>query len=219
MAKLSDYKVLTFDCYGTIVDWETGVLNALQPLLEANNAALSRKELLAVYHECEAAQQAETPDLPYDKVLTAVHPKVAARLGLKKPSAEESETFGASVGKWPAFPDSVAALSRLSRHYKLVILSNVDRESIVGSYKPDIRNFEYMVRQVKDRFGAEKDQIIQTAQSQFHDHQPAKKTGIKSSWIVRPGAVMGNRMDEIYDWKFETLGDMADAVEEDASRN
>ncbi|EFY87143.1 hypothetical protein J3459_016722 [Metarhizium acridum] len=240
MAKLSDYKVLTFDCYGTIVDWETGVLNALQPLLEANNAALSRKELLAVYHECEAAQQAETPDLPYDKVLTAVHPKVAARLGLKKPSAEESETFGASVGKWPAFPDSVAALSRLSRHYKLVILSNVDRESFartnagplqgfpfhliitaqdVGSYKPDIRNFEYMVRQVKDRFGAEKDQIIQTAQSQFHDHQPAKKTGIKSSWIVRPGAVMGNRMDEIYDWKFETLGDMADAVEEDASRN
>ncbi|KAG8410943.1 hypothetical protein J3459_016768 [Metarhizium acridum] len=196
MAKLSDYKVLTFDCYGTI-------------------------ELLAVYHECEAAQQAETPDLPYDKVLTRRPPKVAARLGLKKPRAQKKKArpFGASVGKWPAFPDSVAALSRLSRHYKLVILSNVDRESIVGSYKPDIRNFEYMVRQVKDRFGAEKDQIIQTAQSQFHDHQPAKKTGIKSSWIVRPGAVMGNRMDEIYDWKFETLGDMADAVEEDASRN
>ncbi|EFZ04223.1 haloacid dehalogenase-like hydrolase [Metarhizium robertsii] len=240
MAKLSDYRVLTFDCYGTIIDWETGVVNALQPLLDANNASRSRKELLAVYHECEAAQQAKTPDLTYDKLLAAVHPQVAARLGLKDPSAEESDTFGASVGQWPAFPDSVAALSRLSKYYKLVILSNVDRESFartnagplqgfpfhliitaqdVGSYKPDLANFDYMIREVKDRFGVEKDQIIQTAQSQFHDHQPAKRAGIKSSWIVRPGATMGNRADEIYDWKFDTLGDMADAVEEDAARN
>lgn len=234
MAKLSDYTVLTFDCYGTIIDWETGVLQALQPLLEVNNATFSRQELLKVYSECEAAQQAKTPDLAYHKLVATIHPQVAAKLGLKEPSTEDNDSFGASVGQWPAFPDSVDALRRLSKHYKLVILSNVDRESFaktnagplqglpfdliitaqdVGSYKPDLRNFEYMVGKVRDKFGVGKDHIIQTAQSQFHDHHPAKKMGIKSSWIVRPGALMGNRAEEIYDWKFDTLGDMADTVE------
>ncbi|KHN98378.1 HAD-like domain protein [Metarhizium album ARSEF 1941] len=239
MARLSDYKVLTFDCYGTIIDWETGVLDALQPLLDANGANFPRQELLTVFHGCEAAQQAKSPDLTYDKLLAAVLPQVAAKLGLKEPSAQEREAFGASVGTWPAFADSVAALGRLSKHCKLVILSNVDRESFaktnagplqgfpfpliitaqdVGSYKPHRRNFEYMIREVKDKFGVGKDQILQTAQSQFHDHHPAKSVGIKSSWIVRPGALMGNRADAVYDWKFDTLGDMADALDEEAAR-
>lgn len=234
MSKLTDYRVLTFDCFGTIVDWESGVLTALQSLLDANNAAFSREHLLNVYHECEAAQQVKTPDLNYDQLLATVHPQVAAKLNLKAPTAEESAAFGASVGRWPAFPDSVDALHRLSKHFKLVILSNVDRTSFsgttsgplkgvpfdliitaqdVGSYKPDLRNFEYMLREVKEKFGAEKEQVIQTAQSQFHDHHPARKMGIKSSWIVRPGAVMGNRGEEVYDWKFDTLGEMADALE------
>ncbi|TWU74844.1 hypothetical protein ED733_001238 [Metarhizium rileyi] len=239
MSNLSHYKVLTLDCYGTIIDWETGVVNALQPLLNANNATVSREDLLSVYHSCEAAQQAKTPNLPYDKLLAAVHPQVAAKLNLKTPSVEEDEHFGASVGEWPAFPDSVAALGRLSKFYKLVILSNVDRGSFaktnagplhgltfdliitaqdVGSYKPDPRNFEYMLHEVKDKLGVDKDQIIQTAQSQFHDHHPARSMGIKSSWIVRPGATMGNRPNEIYNWKFDTLGDMADALDEEAGR-
>jgi 2-haloalkanoic acid dehalogenase type II len=239
MANLSDYKVLTFDCYGTIIDWETGVLTALQPLLDANNATFSNQQLLAVYHECEASQQAKTPDLSYDKLLATIHPQVASKLGLRAPSSQESDAFGASVGKWPAFPDSVAALRRLAQHYKLVILSNVDRESFaatnagplrgipfdmiitaqdVGSYKPHLANFEYMVREVKDKFGVDKQHIIQTAQSQFHDHHPARKMGIKSSWIVRPGAIMGNREEEVYDWKFDSLGDMADALERELGR-
>ena len=241
MARLTDYRVLTFDCFGTIVDWESGVIAGLQPLLEANGAAdsFSRRHLLTVYHECEAAQQRQTPDLNYDQLLTAIHPQVAAKLGLKPPSAGESATFGASVGSWPAFPDSIDALRRLARHYKLVILSNVDRGSFsktnagplqgipfdliitaqdVGSYKPDPRNFEYMLREVKERFGVDKSEVIQTAQSQFHDHHPARKFGIKSSWIVRPGATMGNTEEEVYDWKFDTLGDMADAVESEAQK-
>ncbi|KAI9167766.1 haloacid dehalogenase [Paramyrothecium foliicola] len=234
MAKLADYRALVFDCYGTIIDWETGVVNALQPLLAANGATFTREELLHVYHKCEAGQQAVTPDLAYDKLLSTIHPQIAAELKLKAPSAAEDEAFGASVGAWPAFPDSAAALRRLAKHYKLVILSNVDRGSFaksnsgplegvpfdlivtaqdVGSYKPDLRNFEHMLRKVKEELGVDKDQIIQTAQSQFHDHHPAKKMGIKSSWIVRPGAIMGNRDDVVYDWKFDTLGDMADAVE------
>ncbi|CAI6093208.1 unnamed protein product [Clonostachys chloroleuca] len=236
MAKLTDYKVLTFDCFGTIIDWEAGLLAGMQPFLASHNAtnSFSREKLLAVYHEAEAAQQAATPGLTYDALIAKILPQIATKLGLPQPTEEQSITYGKSVGEWPAFPDSVDALRRLSKHFKLVILSNVDRDSFsrtnagplqgvpfdliitaqdVGSYKPDLRNFEYMLDQVKSKLGFDKSQIIQTAQSQFHDHQPAKKMGIKSSWIVRPGAVMGNREGEIYDWKFDTLGQMADALE------
>ncbi|KAK1700587.1 haloacid dehalogenase [Colletotrichum godetiae] len=238
MANLKDFRVLAFDVYGTLIDWETGALTALQPLLEANNRTdFTRKHLLDIYHECEAAQQAQTPDLPYAQLLTTIHPQIAAKLGLSSlPSAEASKAFGDSVGSWPAFPDTVDALRRLGKYYKLVVLSNVDRGSFalsnagpmagvpfdlvvtaqdVGSYKPDQRNFTYMLREVKDKFGVEKEQVLQTAQSQFHDHHPAKEAGMKSSWIVRPGAVMGNRDREVFDWKFDTLGEMADALEKE----
>lgn len=234
MPKLSDYSVLVFDCYGTIIDWESGCLAGLQPFLNMHNATFPRKQLLDVHHECEAAQQIKTPNMPYSELLSTILPQIAAELQLPAPSAAEQEAFGASIGRWPAFPDSVDALRRLSKHFKLVILSNVDRASFtqsnqgplqgvpfdliitaqdVGSYKPDPRNFEHMLERVRKEFGVGEEGIIQTAQSQFHDHHPAKKFGLKSSWIVRPGAVMGNRDEEIYDWKFDTLGQMADALE------
>ncbi|KAJ9156612.1 Haloacid dehalogenase [Pleurostoma richardsiae] len=235
MAKLSDFRLLCFDVYGTLIDWEGGMLAALQPLLETNKSvSYSRQQLLELIYELEPEQQKEAPGMRYSEVLTAIHPRIAARLGLASPSADESRAFGQSVGKWPAFPDTVDALRRLAKHYKLVVLSNVDRQSFaatnagplqgvpfdlivtaedVGSYKPDPRNFEHMLEKVKEKFGVEKHQVLQTAQSQFHDHHPARAAGIKSSWIVRPGAVMGNRDHEVFDWKFNTLGEMADAVE------
>ncbi|KAF2248290.1 HAD-like protein [Trematosphaeria pertusa] len=153
---------------------------------------------------------------------------------------EESKAFGDSVGKWPVFPDTVEALKRLSKVYKLVVLSNVDNTSFsasnagplqgfqfdaaltaqdIGSYKPDLKNFEYMLKEVKERFGVEKEQVLQTAQSQFHDHHPSKEIGLKSCWIYRPGAIMGNREDPVWDWKFDTLGEMADAVEKELAGN
>ncbi|KJZ79513.1 hypothetical protein HIM_00982 [Hirsutella minnesotensis 3608] len=233
--RLLDHQVLVFDCYGTIIDWETGVLTALEPLLRANNASFSRQHLLDVYHECEAAQQQKTPDLAYDKMLAAILPQIATNLGLANgPSAASSQAFGESIGTWPAFPDSVDALARLARHFKLVILSNVDGASFartnagplrsfpfdlvltaqeIGSYKPDARNFEYMLRAVEEELGLGRGAVIQTAQSQFHDHHPARRLGLKSSWITRPGSVMGNRDEVVYDWKFATLRDMADALE------
>ncbi|BCR91060.1 putative haloalkanoic acid dehalogenase [Aspergillus chevalieri] len=233
MAQLSDYRVLSFDVYGTLVDWEGGILAAFQPTLNKNNAQFSREHLLTVYHELEREQQAKTPDMPYHELLASVHPQFTDRLGLAAPSQEESKQFGESVGSWPAFPDTVDALKRLSKHYKLVVLSNVDRESFaktnagslegfpfdliitaqdVGSYKPALRNFEYMLQAVKSTFDIEASQVLQTAQSQFHDHHPASKIGIKSAWIERPGATMGNLPENIYDWRFDTLGDMADAL-------
>ncbi|KAK9787189.1 putative Haloacid dehalogenase [Seiridium cardinale] len=236
MAKISDFKVLSFDVYGTLIDWETGIITHLQPLLKANNASFSKEKLLDVLHDAERTQQAATPDLKYHELLAAIHPQVAEKLGLPKPPVEQSKAFGASVGSWPAFPDTVDALKRLGKHYKLVVLSNVDRESFagtnsgplegvtfdlvltaqdIGSYKPDLRNFEYMIKQVNDKLGVPKDGILKTAQSQFHDHHPAKEMGLKSSWISRPGAIMGNRDNAVYDWKFDTLGDMADALQKE----
>ncbi|KAJ4170865.1 hypothetical protein NW754_007009 [Fusarium falciforme] len=236
MSRLSDFRLLSFDVYGTLIDWETGVLNGLKPLLEANNASFSREHLLTIHHELESAQQVKTPDMKYSELLTTIHPQIAERLGFPKPSAEQDKAFGNSIGTWPAFPDTVEALRRLGKHYKLVVLSNVDRESFsgsnsgplqgvpfdliitaqdVGSYKPDPRNFEYMLREAEAKFGIPKAQVLQTAQSQFHDHQPAKKMDIKSSWIERPGAVMGNRENPVYNWRFDTLGDMADALDKE----
>lgn len=236
MASLLNYRLLSFDVYGTLVDWESGIINAFQPFLEKHNAAhkFPSKDVLETYHTLEREQQDKTPGLIYSQLLTTIHPLLAQRLGLPLPSAEESVEFGKSVGKWPAFPDSVDALRRLSKQYKLLALSNVDRKSLeatlagplkgaqfdkiltaqdLGAYKPDLRNFEKMLETVKTDYGIEKSEVLQTAQSQFHDHHPAHQLGIKSVWIERSGATMGNRAKEIYDWKFDKMTDMADAVD------
>ncbi|KAF1829191.1 HAD-like protein [Decorospora gaudefroyi] len=237
MSKLTDFKLLCFDVYGTLIDWETGAITALQPILtESEKQDIDRKHILQILHAIESTLEKENPTLAYSKVLTKVHPRLCKELGLREPSEEGSKAFGDSVGNWPAFPDSVEALKRLQKHYKLVVLSNVDNESFklgnenglqgfefdavytaqdIGSYKPDLKNFEYMLAHVKEQFGVEKHEVLQTAQSQYHDHHPAKAMGIKSSWIYRPGAIMGNRDDPVCNWKFDTLEEMAVAVEKE----
>ena len=242
MASLKSYNVLSFDVYGTLIDWESGVIAGLQPLLDASSAELPRKHLLSIHLECEKAQQSQTPDMKYTELLSTIHPQIARRLGLPEPTEEQNKDFGQSVGSWPAFPDTVDALRRLRRHYKLVVLSNVDNGAFsltnagplqgipfdlvltaqdIGSYKPSQRNFEYMLEKVDQAFSLGKEKVIQTAQSQFHDHIPARQMGIKSAWIVRPGATMGNVQEgkEVYDWKFDTLGHMADTLEAEAGRS
>jgi 2-haloalkanoic acid dehalogenase type II len=236
MPRLSDYRLLSFDVYGTLVDWETGTLNGMKPLMEASGIHPTRSQILDAYYKCERNQQSKTPEMRYADLVATIYPQMAALLGLPDPTPEQSAAFGNSVRNWPVFPDTVEALQRLKKHYKLVCLSNVDVESFrgsnagslenfefdlvitaeeVGSYKPNPRNFEYMLREVKERFGVSKDQVIQTAQSQFHDHHAAAKMGICSSWIVRPGSIMGNLDEQVYDWKFDTLGEMADAVDKE----
>ena len=235
MSKLTDFKLLSFDVYGTLIDWESGALENIQPMLEKSGKTdLDPKHILQELHALEAPAELANPTWKYSQVLTAIFPGLCDKLGLQNPSEEESRAFGASIGKWPAFPDTVEALKRLSKVYKLVVLSNVDNESFkmgnahglegfkfdavytaqdIGSYKPTPKNFEYMLAHVKEEFGVEKNEVLQTAQSQYHDHHPAKDMGIKSSWIYRPGATMGNRDDPVWNWKFDTLADMADAVE------
>jgi 2-haloalkanoic acid dehalogenase type II len=258
---LLSFKLLSFDIYGTLVDWETSLIKALQPLLSHLPTSsphfhlkTDRLALAALFNDHEHALQAEQPTLRYDKLLTQVYLRLAKELDIhhQDPSQLDSEatSFGQGVGEWAAFPDTVDACKRLSKFYKLVPLSNVNRDSFaktlngplhgipfwriylaedIGSYKPDLRNFEYLISHVKQDSESEggepieKDDILHTAQSIMHDHIPAKKMGMSSAWIARKGAGMGGKVEEIqkngkvgYGWRFATLGEMADAVEAEA---
>lgn len=251
MSKLTDFKCLVFDCYGTLIDWESGIINAFQPLLSRANktpadSSTARTDLLKLFVQVESAIQSANPTMLYADVLAKVHSTIASdHFGGLPPSAEEEDAaFGASIADWEPFPDTRDALRRLSKHYKLAILSNVDRASFahtkrkledgagftfdliltaqdIGSYKPDLRNFQFALRRVNEEWGVEADQVVPTAQSLFHDHVPANRLGLKSSWIARRGSVVGAKESDLeeqgvkvtYTWKFETLGAMADEVE------
>ena len=232
--RLTDFRVLTFDCYGTLIDWETGIATALQPLLSKAAAPLSRDAALELFARHESAQQADTPSMVYAELLATVHRRVADELGLPTTGAEDRR-FGASVPDWPAFPDSASSLRYLKDHYQLVILSNVDRAGFagsnrrlgvefdaiftaqdVGSYKPDLANFDYMLARLGERGIAPAD-ILHTAQSLFHDHAPAKRRGLATAWIDRRheqggwGATMPPPADAAFDVRFGGMAEMVKA--------
>lgn len=232
--KTSDYGTLTFDCYGTLIDWESGIYNGLTPWLQRSGVTLSRDEVLELYAREEAAQEAETPDMVYSQLLSEVMRRVAGELGQPVDDAE-LQLFGASVEHWPAFPDSAAALTYLKQHYKLVILSNVDRASFahsnvklgvafdavytaedIGSYKPDPRNFTFMLEHLGE-LGIAKGEILHTAQSLTHDHVPAEDAGLATCWIDRRhdkqgfGATKPPPREPRIDFRFTSMGAMADA--------
>jgi 2-haloacid dehalogenase len=232
--KLTDFKALTFDCYGTLIDWETGILAALEPLLSAGKVTLGRDAVLAEFAKQESAQEAATPAMLYRDLLAEVHRRTARAWQVSVPEALH-RAFGSSVPQWPVFADTPAALQYLGRHYKLIILSNVDRDSFggsnpklgvkfdavctaqdIGSYKPDPRNFRYLIEAVA-KLGIDRGQILHTAQSLYHDHAPAKAAGLATAWIDRRdqqdgwGATLPLTDRPAYDFRFVTLREMADA--------
>ncbi|MCL4799889.1 MAG: haloacid dehalogenase type II [Burkholderiales bacterium] len=236
--RLSDFRVLSFDCYGTLVDWETGLRAGLGPLAARAGLAPDADAVLETFARHEAAQQRETPALRYSALLAAVYRRVAAEWGVPATPAE-AEAFGASVGDWPAFPDTPGALAYLKRHFKLVILSNVDRASFartnarlrvafdailtaedIGSYKPDPRNFARLLAEVAGMGGRE--ELLHVAESLYHDHAPAQAAGIATAWIHRRHAQGGfgaTRAPEdmpAYDFRFLSLGELAEAHRREA---
>ncbi|KAH7156571.1 HAD-like domain-containing protein [Dactylonectria macrodidyma] len=246
---LTSFTTLSFDVYATLIDWESGIYIALEPLnsrLSEDHPLKSNKRgLLGVFTRHEEILQVANPDMNYAELLGRVYAEVAKELGLAlEPENAELElaAFGGSVGIWPAFPDSVEALNRLQKRYKLIVLSNVDGESFsrtltgplngahfdavytaqqIGTYKPDLRNFEYMVEHAEKDLDVKRDGFLHTAQALKHDHVPAHKSGLKCCWIERAGkdAAIGGRPEDFGDsldlsFRFKTLGDMADAVEE-----
>jgi 2-haloalkanoic acid dehalogenase type II len=217
---LADYTTLTFDCYGTLIDWESGIWDAYQPLIMASGRGdIARNAALVTHAGLESAQQAATPGMLYPELLSAV-----------------------SLPHWPAFPDTADALRRLKNRYKLVILSNVNRAGFaaanrklgvafdaiytaedVGSYKPDPRNFEHMLARLQVDYGVAPGEILHTAQSLFHDHVPATDFGLAKAWIDRQGLSEGGdwgataevpERPEV-DFLFPTMAAMADAVEKE----
>src|SRR5262245_28030353 len=130
--RLTDFKVLTFDCYGTLIDWESGMFEALKPLVSRVAGPLSRDAVLEAHARHEAAQQPTTPARLYKDLLAIVYKRLAEEWDVPAPWSE-CIAYGQSIRNWPAFEDSAAALQYLKKHYKLVILSNVDNESFAFS--------------------------------------------------------------------------------------
>jgi len=196
------FKALTFDCYGTLIDWESGILAALRPWARRHASALGDEALLAAFAEAESAIEATEPKLLYPDVLRATQRALAARFGIT-PNRADEDAVGGSVPDWPAFPDSPSALAYLKGHYKLAIVSNVDRASFadsnkrlgvefdsivtaqdVGSYKPNPAHFHEAFKRLAD-LGVARGEILHVAQSLFHDHVPAKALGMTTVWINR----------------------------------
>jgi 2-haloacid dehalogenase len=192
------FEALTFDCYGTLIDWETGLAEAFRPVLRAHGVDAGDEDVLERYGRHEAAAEAG-PYLRYRDVLAAGLRGVAAELGFE-PTAAEVEAFSGSVADWPAFPDSAAALERLKDRFRLGVITNCDDDLFaasnrrlgvefdwivtaqqVGAYKPDERGF----RAAFERLRLPRERILHVAQSLFHDHVTAKQLGLTTVWIDR----------------------------------
>jgi len=196
----SGVTALSFDCYGTLIDWETGIVEAMARLHPGT--ALDPERVLAAYAAAEAPVEREHPGLRYSALVELTYVELTRRLGL--PTAPgDARRFASSIGDWPPFADSPPALAALSRRFTLVVLSNVDRESFarsearlgvtfdrvftaedIGSYKPDRRNFTYMLDRLA-RTGMAPGALVHVAQSRYHDIEPAKALGLRAVWVDR----------------------------------
>jgi 2-haloacid dehalogenase len=192
------FDVLTFDCYGTLIDWEAGLLAALSAPMTAHGIEIGDDELLEAYARHEAALEGGRY-LPYREVLGAALTGLLDEHGAS-PTADEVATVGGSVVDWPAFPDSPAALQRLHERFRLGVITNCDDDLFAASqaklgvtfdwvvtaqqakrYKPNPRGFELMF----ERVGIPPTRILHVAQSLYHDHVPAKRLGLSTVWVDR----------------------------------
>lgn len=230
-----DFDSLSFDCYGTLIDWETGIAAALSPWAQRRGLNWSSERLVEAHARFETVVQQERPTDSYPDILAETLRRIAASAGVEF-SVEDGIAYGASVGEWPAFSDTASALQRLGDRFQLAILSNVDRESIaasnrrlgvefdlivtaedVGSYKPDLANFEFLLRSI-DAGGDSTSKLLHVAESMYHDIEPAERIGLPAVWIHRRagragwGATATPHRSVRPRWRFESLSDFADAA-------
>ncbi len=232
--KLRNFKVLTFDVYGTLIDWETGIIEGLKPLTDKVRQALGRDKVLEAHAYHESTIQRLTPSKLYRDLLPVVYRRLAEEWNVTV-SWEECRAYGTTVGTWPAFPDSAEALKYLKQHYRLAVLTNTDNVSFagsnaklrvafdnvytaedIGSYKPAPRNFEYMIEAL-GRQDFDKSQILHVAESLFHDHAPANEFGLANCWIYRRhgkegfGATIDPGRTPRADFQFNSMAEFAAA--------
>lgn len=221
------FKALTFDCYGTLIDWESGICGALRPILKRHGVRLSDAEIREHYGRFEAAEQMGEYNR-YRNILVDVTFRFGLEFGFR-PTPEETAALVKSLPNWQPFPDTGEALQRLKQRFKLVIVSNIDDDLFaatakhlpvefdavitaqqVGSYKPSHANFETALQ----RIGLPKEQVLHVAQSLYHDIVPAKALGIANVWVNRSGGVVGTQVDIQPDLEVPDLKTLADKVEE-----
>jgi 2-haloalkanoic acid dehalogenase type II len=229
------FEALSFDCYGTLIDWEAGIGRVLDAWAARRRLTTDRESLLAAYASHEARAEKEYPTAAYPDILARSLRGLGDELGVDV-TDEDARALAVSVPDWPAFPDSSVALRALAEHHKLIILSNVDRDSFrasnaklgveftsvltaqdVGSYKPDARNFEALKAEAR-RQGVADGRLLHVAQSLFHDHVPARRAGLPTVWINRRhdragwGATPEPSAPVAPDWEFPSMSAFAGAV-------
>jgi 2-haloalkanoic acid dehalogenase type II len=234
--KFADFEALSFDCYGTLIDWESGIAAVLEPWAIRCGLDLDREQLLAAYAATEAKAELEHPGELYRDILARSFRLLGDDVGAPV-SDEDAGALAVSVSDWPAFADSHDALLALGERFKLIILSNVDRVSFagsqarlkvdfarvitaeeVGSYKPSPRNFDALRTEV-GRLGVDRGGLLHVAQSLFHDHVPAQRAGLRTVWINRRhdregwGATPAPDSEVTPEWKFSSMAAFARAVE------
>jgi 2-haloacid dehalogenase len=232
---LTTFSALSFDCYGTLIDWEAGIGAVVKPWAAEQGLDLDEEGLLLAYSDQESAVERENPTALYPDVLAESFRRVGAALGVPV-SDDWAGRLASSVPEWPAFPDSSEALARLAQHYRLIIVSNVHRDGFagsnrhlrgtfaaiitaedVGAYKPAENHFRALETTLTD-CSIERSELLHVAQSLFHDHVPAKREGLRSVWINRRsdrpgwGATPEPSEDYSYDLEFASMAAFADAV-------
>ena len=198
MINFKNYKALSFDCYGTLIDWESGILGALRPVLLTHAIDLSDDEILELYSGMEAEAE-EGEYVRYREVLNQVVRKIGERLGFV-PTPAELDSLAKSLKGWKPFPDTVRALQTLRQSFRLAVISNIDDDLFALSakylkvefdrvitaeqakaYKPSLHIFKLAVA----RIGVAPERILHVAQSTYHDIRPAKTMGLSTVWVNR----------------------------------
>jgi 2-haloacid dehalogenase len=198
MVNFQQFEVLSFDCYGTLVDWESGIMGALKTILSNHNITIDDKQILELFAQRESIQEAGEY-LKYREILKKVVENFGEKLGFT-PTESELNSLAASIQNWEPFPDTVEALKALKERYKLTIISNIDNDLFaytakklavdfdwiitaeqVKSYKPSLQNFEFALQQM----GISSDKLLHVAQSVYHDIVPAKTLGLTTVWVNR----------------------------------
>lgn len=204
------FEWLSFDCYGTLVDWESGICAAVSDVLESHGVQRSRAEILALYADLEPRAQASETFLEYRRVLRNVMGMIATELGFRC-AGSEADALADSLPGWPVFGDVKHALDALKAHYRLAVISNIDDDLFRGtaralhvdfdvvvtaqqarSYKPSLTNFEVAAA----RMAVDKRAWLHVAESLFHDIGPANQLGISSVWVNRAGQGGATRRTE-----------------------
>jgi len=232
--RLNSFKVLTFDVYGTLIDWESGMITALRPLVDKVSPKPDRDQVLESHARHESAMQRWTPTKLYRDLLPVVYRRLAEEWGVQV-TWDECQAYGQTVVSWPPFADSTSALAYLKQHFKLAVLTNTDNLSFagsqshlgaafdyvftaedIGSYKPDSRNFEYMLDYL-GKFGFDSSEILHVAESQFHDHLPANDFGLANCRIYRRhdkqghGATLPPSDTPTFDFQFDSMNELVGA--------